>query len=113
MLNEHIEFARFLIRHGADPHCESKTKMFVHYTMCMEIFVNFDRTLVAIGWDKLLSGGSKSPTSLRSPLSELDEGEYPAERQMSSIHMAVLGLATETLDDAIDASFPNINKPDV
>lgn len=29
MLNDHVEFARFLIRLGADPHCESKTKMFV------------------------------------------------------------------------------------
>ena len=31
---------------------------------------------------------------------------------MSNIHMAVLGLGTESLDDAIDASFPSINKTD-
>ena len=31
MSNEHVEFARFLIRLGADTHCESKLKMFVLY----------------------------------------------------------------------------------
>lgn len=32
---------------------------------------------------------------------------------MSNIHMAVLGLTTDSLDDVINASFLDINKPDV
>ena len=32
---------------------------------------------------------------------------------MSNIHMAVLGLATNCLDDEIDASFLDFNKPEV
>ena len=112
MSKEHVEFARFLIHCGADLHCESKTKMFVHCTAYIEILVNVNRSPAAIGWEKLLSGSSKSPASLRALLDELEEGEYPTERQMSNIHKAVLGLGTESLDDAIDASFPSINKTD-
>ena len=78
----------------------------------METFVNVDRSPAAIGWGKLLSGRSKSPASLRALLDELDEGEFSTERQMSNIHIAVFGLGTESLDDAVDASFPSINKID-
>lgn len=67
---------------------------------------------MTVAWEKFLSGSSKSPASLRALLDELDEGEYPSERQMSNIHMAVLGFASDNLHEVIDASFLDVNRPD-
>ncbi|KAL6713018.1 hypothetical protein ACLMJK_009414 [Lecanora helva] len=97
MSNEHLEFARFLIRRGADPHYESKTRT----------------SPVSIAWGKLLSRTSKSPAALQELVEELDDSEYLAVRNLSTIHKAVLSLTSISLDNAIDTFCSNINSRDV
>ncbi len=55
---------------------------------------------------------SKSPALLLALLKELDDSEFPAVQNLSSLHRAVLDSTPKSLDDALQASLSNVNEGD-
>lgn len=86
--------------------------MSVLYITSVSVCADLDRSPVTMAWEKILNKTSKSPVSLLALLNELDDSEFPAVQNLSSLHRAVLGLTTKSLDDELQASLSNVNEGD-